>query len=202
MYNDFVSKSENLNGAVLVVDNPSVARNLKDTAGNAVFKGHISADGTIGTVEGIPVRVQNMNGKGLAVLMREDAYAVSVSRKSFELDTIVDDTELAKKSAISVYGSVMASGMVVNPSAIKILTAGVQTNTEAPVEVENPVETENATSGIDPEIDAKVKAILMKDIEEELKAQGINEKPTSIEILPMDDNLKPKTTKTRKAKVE
>lgn len=131
MYNDFVSKAENLNGAVLVVDNTSVARSLKDVSGNAVFKGQISADGTIGTVEGIPVRVQNMNGKGLAVLMREDAYAVSVSQKSFELDTIVDDTELAKKSAISVYGSVMASGMVVNPSAIKILAAGASMSTQA-----------------------------------------------------------------------
>ncbi|EPZ0458720.1 phage major capsid protein [Bacillus sp. CD3-5] len=123
MFNDFANSSENLQGAIFVVDNALFATNLVDVGGQALLKPTITNDGSIGTIYGIPVFVQPMNGKGKMVLMNPKAYAVSVNDElSAEINDGSEDTDVRRAGYTFIYAEIMASGMVANPHGIKILT--------------------------------------------------------------------------------
>ncbi|WP_242309937.1 phage major capsid protein [Bacillus cereus group sp. BfR-BA-01331] len=124
MFNDFANSSENLQGAIFVVDNALFATRLVHNVSNeALLKPTIANDGSIGTIYGIPVFVQSMNGKGKMVLMNPKAYAVSVNDElSAEINDGSEDSDTARKGYTFVYSEIMASGMVANPHGIKILT--------------------------------------------------------------------------------
>ena len=79
-------------------------------------------EGSIGSAYGLPVFVQNINGKAKMVLMRKGAYAVSIDN-SFHVSENdgSQDSEVARAGAVVIYGEVMASGMVANPLGIRIL---------------------------------------------------------------------------------
>ncbi|MCU4898085.1 phage major capsid protein [Bacillus cereus] len=123
MFNDFANSSENLQGAIFVVDNALFATNLVDVGGQALLKPTNAHDGSIGTIYGIPVFVQPMNGKGKMVLMNPKAYAVSVNDElTAEINDGSEDSTTALAGYNFVYTEIMASGMVANPHGIKILT--------------------------------------------------------------------------------
>lgn len=123
MFNDFANSSENLQGAIFVVDNALFATRLVDVSGETLLKPTIANDGSIGAIYGIPVFVQPMNGKGKMVLMNPKAYAVSVNDElTAEVNNGSEDTEVALAGYTFVFAEVMASGMVANPHGIKILT--------------------------------------------------------------------------------
>ncbi|MDM5038903.1 phage major capsid protein [Bacillus sp. OR-18] len=123
MFNDFANSSENLQGAIFVVDNALFATRLLDEGKQTLLKPTSANDGSIGTIYGIPVFVQPMNGKGKMVLMNPKAYAVSVNDKlNADINDGSEDTESALQGHIFAYAEIMASGMVANPHGIKILT--------------------------------------------------------------------------------
>ncbi|SDZ85645.1 phage major capsid protein [Bacillus nitratireducens] len=126
MFNDFANSSENLQGAIFVVDNALFATRLVDVSGETLLKPSDANDGSIGKIYNIPVFVQQMNGKGKMVLMNPKAYAVSVNDDFIaEVNSgsgNVEDTEVALAGYTFVYAELMASGMVANPHGIKILT--------------------------------------------------------------------------------
>lgn len=123
MFNDFANSSENLQGAIFVVDNALFATKLLDEGKQALLKPSDANDGSIGKIYNIPVFVQPMNGKGKMVLMNPKAYAVSVNDElTAEINDGSDDTEVALAGYTFVFAEIMASGMVANPHGIKILT--------------------------------------------------------------------------------
>ncbi|HHK5536341.1 TPA: phage major capsid protein [Bacillus mobilis] len=123
MFNDFANSSENLQGAIFVVDNALFATNLVDVGGQALLKSTNANDGSIGTIHSIPVFVQPMNGKGKMVLMNPKAYAVSVNDElTANINDGSEDTDVRRAGYTFVYAEIMASGMVANPHGIKILT--------------------------------------------------------------------------------
>ncbi|WP_157775894.1 phage major capsid protein [Bacillus paranthracis] len=123
MFNDFANSSENLQGAIFVVDNALFATNLVDVGGQTLLKPTNAHDGSIGTIYGIPVFVQPMNGKGKMVLMNPKAYAVSVNDEfTARINDGSEDSEVRRAGYTFVYAEIMASGMVANPHGIKILT--------------------------------------------------------------------------------
>ena len=126
MYADFAKDAENLVGAYVVVNSPTFLMNLKDDSGALVFKPGLTADGAIGQLYGMPVYVQNMNGKGDMVMMNANAYGVSIDDElAVEHLDGTQDSDLALKGAVVAYGEIMASGMVQNPLAIKVLKPAV-----------------------------------------------------------------------------
>ncbi|MGX5541509.1 phage major capsid protein [Bacillus wiedmannii] len=123
MFNDFANSSENLQGAIFVVDNALFATRLLDEGKQTLLKPTSANDGSIGTIYGIPVFVQPMNGKGKMVLMNPKAYAVSVNDElTAEINDGSEDTDVRRAGYTFVYAEIMASGMVANPHGIKILT--------------------------------------------------------------------------------
>ncbi|MGE7887828.1 phage major capsid protein [Bacillus cereus] len=123
MFNDFANSSENLQGAIFVVDNALFATKLLDEGKQTLLKPSDANDGSIGKIYNIPVFVQPMNGKGKMVLMNPKAYAVSVNDElSAEINDGSEDTEVRRAGYTFVYAEIMASGMVANPHGIKILT--------------------------------------------------------------------------------
>lgn len=167
MYADFVEQAENLKGAYFVVDNALFALNVLDIDGSRLLKEDKNAkDGRIGTWFGLPVLVQNMNGKGKVVLLNETAYSVS-HNKTFTANTIdgSEDSGLLKMGAIAVYGEIMASGMVVNPHAIRILKGEL-----GGLSVDEPVEFATMSASVVEEAETEdeieeVKATIVENVE-------------------------------------
>ncbi|MED3681824.1 phage major capsid protein [Bacillus thuringiensis] len=123
MFNDFANSSENLQGAIFVVDNALFATKLLDEGKQTLLKSSDANDGSIGKIYNIPVFVQPMNGKGKMVLMNPKAYAVSVNNElTAEVNDGSEDSDTTLKGYTFVYAEIMASGMVANPHGIKILT--------------------------------------------------------------------------------
>ncbi|MEH7668958.1 phage major capsid protein [Bacillus sp. JJ689] len=122
MFSDYAKTNGSLNGAILVVDTLAKAIAL----GPDVFKGMQGVEGISGTAHGVPVMVENMNGKADMILMNPLAYGMSVDRETIEAFEInkAQDTEIGKKDFKFIYSEVSADGKVLNPLGIKIYKAG------------------------------------------------------------------------------
>lgn len=145
-----------------------------------------------------------------------EGYTTLVSEDSFNMVTIDWDTDSYKKASVKNIMDIYAGGRVTNKDCfvrLDVATVAPASHSE-PEEVENPMETasiqsiepkneievilpEEATAQLTAEQIAYLKEIIVEGLEDDLKAQGIEDKPTSIEILPVN-----KTAKFKKAKGE
>lgn len=119
VYGEFVT--DNVGEAVWVVDNASSVLNLVDGAGNKLLntENRNPETGSIGTIHGIPVHVQSMNGKAVMVLMNPKAYAVCVKESTNTEETV----DVFPKAQTTILSNFFGAGQVVDPNAIKIIKA-------------------------------------------------------------------------------
>lgn len=136
MFIEFASNPDNLQDAILVVNSLTDLHKFKDGDGSTIFKFGTAEDGRVGTFYGVPVFVQNMNGKANMVLMHAKAYGGPTT--DFEANEI-DDTHnnILKKDGgsgpviypsdgddvIWTYTEGFMDARVLNPKAIKIYKA-------------------------------------------------------------------------------
>ncbi|MCU5578880.1 phage major capsid protein [Bacillus toyonensis] len=124
MFSDYATTNGSLNGAILVVDTLAKAIGL-NTGGQEIFKGVKGVDGIVGTVHGVPVMVQSMNGKADMILMDPKAYGVAMKSTELEAFEVTEpSTETALKGFKFIECSTNADGKVLNPNGIKIYKAG------------------------------------------------------------------------------
>ncbi|OSM14680.1 hypothetical protein BTH38_04595 [Bacillus toyonensis] len=175
MYDDFIKQPENLIGAICIVKSAKFVSTLVDVAGQPIFKAGKSIDGAIGTIFGdIPVLQHDLNGKADMVLMKGKSYAISIDDRDMFVNSITKDTPTSLGGYTRIFGEMGASGMVVNPYAIKILN---------PKLVQASVEAQSV------EIEPKE---VIEDTVEEVKETSTAQVARS----------KPKTTRNRKVKGE
>jgi hypothetical protein len=110
-----VSTDNHSGEAVIVIDSAATAFGLKDETGK-LLKTYNRANGGIGTIYGIQVYVQDMNGKGKIVLMDPKAYAISVRE---ETDVYIAEDKL--NARFNDIADVYSQGLVVNPISIVII---------------------------------------------------------------------------------
>ncbi|MEH7513341.1 phage major capsid protein [Gottfriedia acidiceleris] len=114
IYNEFAEN--NIDEAIWVVTSASTVSSIVDGANKKILETKDRANGSIGTIYGIPVYVQDMASNGKVVLLNPKAYGVSIAT-----DVKVKEN-LNQLSDKFVYAAnVYAQGKVLNPKAIKII---------------------------------------------------------------------------------
>ncbi|WEZ08141.1 phage major capsid protein [Priestia flexa] len=116
VYGEFAQN--NASEAVWVVNSADSVLSLVDGSGALLLKTDNRSNGSIGTIHGIQVYVQNMNAKAEMVLMNPEAYAVCVKSTTTAIEAVD-----GFKAKTTIVGDFYGCGKIVDPNAIKIIKA-------------------------------------------------------------------------------